>query len=177
MQSSPDGLEFNAENLDRLDYLMAKMKERGIYITTDLYVSRGIKKGILEPEFEAALEKAGPVSSSSGTLKAMFFLSEKAEKNFQAFAANLLNHVNPYTKLAWKDDPALLSLSLVNENTIEATVNADTLPLYNARFEKWLKEKPEEVSGICLEGFFTNYIWAFTTAKKRSCAGWGSKLC
>ena len=70
----------------------------------------------------------------------MFFLSEKAEKNFQAFAANLLNHVNPYTKLAWKDDPALLSLSLVNENTIEATVNADTLPLYNARFEKWLKE-------------------------------------
>ena len=141
VQSSPDGLEFNAENLDRLDYLMAKMKERGIYVTTDLYVSRGLKKGILEPEFEAVFEKAGSVSSSSGTIKAMFFLSEKAEKNFQAFAANLLNHVNPYTKLAWKDDPALLSLSLVNENTIEATVNGDTLPLYNARFEKWLKEK------------------------------------
>lgn len=158
VQSSPDGLEFNAENLDRLDYLMAKMKERGIYITTDLYVSRGIKKGILEPEFEAALEKAGPVSSSSGTLKAMFFLSEKAEKNFQAFAANLLNHVNPYTKLAWKDDPALLSLSLVNENTIEATVNADTLPLYNARFEKWLKEKPEEVSGGDRKYLFRRFL-------------------
>lgn len=47
--SSPDKLTFDAEMLDRLDYLFAQMKKRGIYITTDLYVSRRLAKDAVDP--------------------------------------------------------------------------------------------------------------------------------
>ena len=69
--------------------------------------------------------------------KAAFFVSKKASDNFRAFAKKLLEHVNPYTGLAWKDEPALVSLSLVNENTIFGTYSA-MRPHFEKLFNEWL---------------------------------------
>ena len=102
-KSSPGRLGFDPDKLDKLDYLVAAMKKRGIYITTDLYVSRVLA--------DDAVEKDIGWDKSMTANKAAFFVSRKAVENWQTFSKTLLNHVNPYTGLAWKDDPCLLYTS------------------------------------------------------------------
>lgn len=131
-KTSPGLLGFDAEKLDRLDYLVAAMKKRGIYITTDLYVSRVLA--------DDAVEKDIGWNKSMTANKAAFFVSRKAVENWQTFSKNLLNHVNPYTGLAWKDDPAIVSISLVNENTIFGSYTS-MLPHFERLFNKWLEAK------------------------------------
>lgn len=69
----------------------------------------------------------------------MVFVLDSAMENWKAFAKNWLTHVNPYTGLALKDDPALLSLSLINEDNISSCWNAtpESAKLFMDRFEEW----------------------------------------
>ncbi len=128
-KSSPGRLGFDP---DKLDKLVAAMKKRGIYITTDLYVSRVLA--------DDAVEKDIGWDKSMTANKAAFFVSRKAVENWQTFSKTLLNHVNPYTGLAWKDDPAIVSISLVNENTIFGSSNA-MFSHFEKLFNKWLEAK------------------------------------
>ncbi len=98
--------------MDQLDYLLIACKQRGIYLTIDLYVSRIIAEGEI-PEI-----KSQHNTSHNIEFKAMVFVDDRALANHQLFARNLLEHINPYTGQAWKDDPALALVSLVNEGTI-----------------------------------------------------------
>ena len=131
-KSSPGRLGFDPDKLDKLDYLVAAMKKRGIYITTDLYVSRVLA--------DDAVEKDIGWGKAMAANKAAFFVSRKAVENWQTFSKTLLNHVNPYTGLAWKDDPAIVSISLVNENTIFGSSNA-MFSHFEKLFNKWLEAK------------------------------------
>jgi len=131
--------ELDPEQLDKLEYLFSCLKKRGIYITIDLYISRTVAKGELPelPNFQADY-------SSGYAFKGLVFTLDSAMKNWQTFSKNLLNHVNPYTGLAWKDDPALITISLVNEDTIfHCYSNAvpELKALFRQRFDEWLKEK------------------------------------
>ena len=126
----------HAARLDQLDYLMSCMSKRGIYYTTDLYVSRPLEKGEL-PEFpDRAIRQQ--------EFKALVPVLDSAMENWKTFAKNWLTHVNPYTGFALKDDPALISISLINENVPRTCW--DTEPyiaeLYLKRFEEWKKENP-----------------------------------
>jgi len=42
-QGQRDSITLNPQKLDQLDYLLAAFIRRGIYITTDLFVSRGVR--------------------------------------------------------------------------------------------------------------------------------------
>ena len=127
--------ELNPVTLDQLDYLIACFKKRGIYYTTDLYVSRRIEKGEF-PEYPDQV-------FVNKTYKPMVFVLDSAMENWKAFAKNWLTHVNPYTGLALKDDPALLSLSLINEDNISSCWNAtpESAKLFMDRFEEWKKAR------------------------------------
>lgn len=125
----------DAENLDRLDYLFAALKKRGIYITTDFYTSREIRKGEI-PEIDRPITLA-----KIDDYKALVVLLDSARRSWKAFAGQLLSHVNPYTGLAWKDDPALIFAPLVNEGNIHRAVkrcSPDVKEIFKREFEKWL---------------------------------------
>ncbi len=128
--------ELNPKTLDQLDYLMACMTRRGIYYTTDLYVSRPLEKGELPELPDKAVRQQ--------EFKALVFVLDSAMENWKAFAKNWLTHVNPYTGHALKDDPALISISLINENVPRTCW--DTEPyiaeLYLKKFEEWKKANP-----------------------------------
>lgn len=127
--------DLNPEMADRLDYLIACFKKRGIYITTDLYVSRMLVRGELrEVPGQAAWQP---------TFKPLVFVLDSAMENWKSFARNWLTHVNPYTGLALREDPVLISLSLINEDNIANTWNAAPFvaEIYKKRFEAWKKEK------------------------------------
>ena len=124
---------------DKLEYLFACLKKRGVYITIDLYISRALAKGEI-PELPDFVADYG----SGYAFKGLVFTLDSAMRNWEEFSKNLLTHVNPYTGLAWKDDPALITISLVNEDTIFSCYEGarpELKALFRARFEEWLKAK------------------------------------
>jgi len=124
--------ELNPVKVDQLDYFIACCKKRGLYITTDLYVSRSLVKGEI-PEF--------PDQTVSRTsFKGLAFVCPSVMTNWEKFSRNWLTHVNPYTGMALKDDPVLISLSLINEDTIEheAYLEPWVTEYYMKKFSAWL---------------------------------------
>lgn len=100
-----DSTKISPQKLDRLDYLVSQLKKRGLYVSIDLYTIRRIRPGeVLSGE------------TGMDEYKALLLVSEKARENWLRFARNLLEHKNPYTGLAWKDDPAIAWICPVNEN-------------------------------------------------------------
>ncbi|MDD3154781.1 MAG: hypothetical protein PHS41_07930 [Victivallaceae bacterium] len=103
----PGTTQLDEAAMDRLDYLFAALKKRGIYLTTDLFCSRNVRK--------EELNLSRPLDRWNGGYRLLVLLDPRARDNFKSFISNWLNHVNPYTGLAWKDDPALVSCNIVNE--------------------------------------------------------------
>lgn len=125
-------------NLDRLDYLFAALKRQGLYVTIDLYTVRVVTAAeIDEVDHDVYLQE----------FKALVAISPSARANWQEFARRLLAHVNPYTGLAWKDDPALFAICLLNENNVPAVWNASpaTAKLYREHFAAWCQEQGRAV--------------------------------
>ena len=118
--------------LDRLDYFIYLLKERGIYINLNLLVSRhfteadGVKNA-------AELDKAAkPVSMFDPVL---IELQKK-------YAKDLLTHYNPYTKLKYNEDPAIAFVEIINESSIlEHFKKGKTVPSY---YSEYLDQKWEE---------------------------------
>lgn len=131
-----DGTELDPVQMDRLDYLLACCKAEGLWMTTDVYVSRKIPKGAI-PEF--------PDRELPRDLKALAPLVPSVMANWKKFATAFLGHVNPYTTSTWAAEPSLVYLSMVNEDNLTAT--ADTVgwvkELYEQRFAEWIATRPE----------------------------------
>ena len=100
----------SAENREKLDYLISKCIERGLYITTDLYVSRPVKWR------EIGIDRDGEMNKQ--LYKTYIGIHEPAFSNWCANAQAFLEHVNPYTGRAYKDEPAMPFISLVNEGKL-----------------------------------------------------------
>lgn len=120
--------ELNAENLDRLNWLIACFKKRGIYVVTDCYVSR-----TFAPE---ELQEWG-----DRDFKHLMFLKRSALENWKRFTKNWLTAENPYTGLALKDDPVLIAVNLVNEGFLGKPWSGETGKLKEMQFAGWLSSK------------------------------------
>jgi hypothetical protein len=122
------------DQLERLDYLLAALKKRGIYITTDVYVSRPIRKGDLPGVTEAV---------DMSAYKALVLLGP-ARKDWEKWAKwFFVDHVNPHTGLALGKDPMLITLSLVNEDNLDACwdKNETARRITLEKFAAWLAAK------------------------------------
>ena len=129
--SAPDSLTLRSDSFDKLDYLVAALKKRGIYLTTDLFVSRPVKPA------EMGLE----AGATADDFKDAILVSPPAMANWKAFSKEFLAHVNPYTKLAYKDEPALAWISVVNEPGLSrrrlAAMKGRPRDLYEAEWKTW----------------------------------------
>ncbi len=96
-----------SQERDQLEYLIAALKRRGLYITTDLFVSR--------QAFANEIWEGATGNVEMDTYKMAVPVNERAFANFKAFATAFLGHLNPYTGLRLSEDPALAWLSLINE--------------------------------------------------------------
>lgn len=129
-----DSVTPDPEKFDRLDYFVAACVQRGIYITTDLFVSRQV------PWKEIGIDKAGPVEMD--TFKILIPVVPGAWENWKAFARNLLTHTNAYRKMRYADDPALAWLSMVNEGTYANFLGRmREVPEWVAAWNAWLSKR------------------------------------
>lgn len=138
--------ELNSDGMDRLDRLLAECFKRGIYATTDLYVSRGAPWKSIGEE-----HRKGSVGRNH--FKAYVLFHEGAYSNYCDFAAKFLQHVNPYTGRAYKDEPALNLISLVNEGLFFATWRTIVKePSLRRAWKEWLDAERAKDPG-CFPGF------------------------
>jgi len=105
-----DGWAKHPEDREKLDYLLAKAIERGLYVTTDLYVSRKVTWK------ELGEDRAG--GPDVQLFKTLVEIDEAAYANWAAFAKAFMEHVNPYTGRAYKDEPGMPLISLINEGNL-----------------------------------------------------------
>ena len=101
-------LTLDPQQLDRLDYLIYQFKLRGIYTNINLHVSRkfddrdGFPDAAARPSYDKGLDNFYPP----------FIELQKK------YACDLLTHVNPYTKTAYFEEPAVAVIEINNENSI-----------------------------------------------------------
>lgn len=128
--------DINAEQLDRLDYLVACCKKEGLYITIDLYTSRPFPAGEID-------EIKVPITQGA---KAAIALSPSLFKAWKQFASLLLNHKNPYTGFTYAQEPALVGINPLNENVLSVFWNNDpnVAEFFQRKFTEHLKSIGKE---------------------------------
>lgn len=124
--------------LERLDYLISCLKARGIYVCVDMTTYRRFKPGDGVKDAELLHEGSRLYAVYDPT---MIELQKE-------FMEKFWNHMNPYTGLAYKDDPVFVMCDIINEN--DTFINHNTRRWYNLiprydqefrdMFAAWLKE-------------------------------------
>lgn len=117
-QMKPTG-HLSPRQLDKLDYLIYQLKQRGIYVNINTLVSRHFTEADGVPDAEKLGMAAKPVS---------LFDAKLIELQKQ-YAKDLLTHLNPYTKLRYSDDPAICLVEINNENTL-VELKISSMPEY-----------------------------------------------
>lgn len=143
-------LSINADSLDRWDYIISEFKKRGIYVQP-LILAYGLHSNSPK-EYSETLK-------NSDRHKLMMYLGNEYERTrFRYGAETLLNHVNPYTGLAWKDDPCIALVEFYNEQYAGTRVwqiieeDAEARALLNDRWRAWLSDKfKDEIPGAIRE--------------------------
>jgi hypothetical protein len=121
----------NPEKLEQFDYLMSAMIRRGIYVTTDLYVSRPV------PYREVGIDRDGLIPMD--TFKILVPVHEGAFENWKQFTRSLLTHENPYTKRRYASEPALAWLAMINEGNFgNFFKDILTIPEWKLAWNRWL---------------------------------------
>lgn len=104
---APDSRKLLVDRLRKLDYWIYKAKQAGIYVYLDLLDYRRFKEGDGVKNAEAIGRAARPYA----------VFDDKLIELQKEYARKLLReHVNPYTGLAYADDPAIVMVEIYDES-------------------------------------------------------------
>ena len=136
--SEGNSTNFDPENLDKLDYLFYCLKQKGIYLQLDLLVRRGYMPGdgLDYPDDLCKL------------FKQIYIFNHRLVQLQKEYAEKYLLRVNPYTGLRYVDDPAVVLVQVMNEESIfwdDGCRDGSGLPSYmlelDRRFNNYLLAK------------------------------------
>jgi len=129
---------FDPENMDKLDYLFYCLKQKGIYMQLDLLVRRGYLPDD-DLDYPDGLCKF---------FKQIYIFNRRLVELQKEYANRYLLRTNPYTGLRYIDDPAVVLIQVMNENSIfwdEGCRDGSHLPSYmdelDMRFNRYLLAK------------------------------------
>lgn len=111
--SDTNTLEFNPQSLQKLDWWIASLKREGIYIWLDLQVGREYTANDGIEDFDEVVK-----DKSRSQFRGFNYYNQSVQQRMQAFNQAYLSHVNQYTGIAYKDDPAIITMLLLNENDL-----------------------------------------------------------
>lgn len=144
-----DTRALDAEAFDREDFLIAELEKRGIYINFNLLVGRPFKAGDDVQDYQKIREGAKGIS----------LYDPRIIELQKEYAKELLAHSNPYTKLEYRNDPAVAMVEINNENALWVGAHGPT-PYYDHElddlYNAWLKKnlgaeelkKLREIAGV-----------------------------
>jgi hypothetical protein len=150
-----DTRHLDPRSLDCLDYLIHCLKQEGIYVYLDLLTYRRFRTG----DGVAAADQMGNAGRPYSNFDPRLIELQKE------FNEQLWTHVNPYTGLAYKDEPAIALTEIVNENDLFTPGHIKNLiEPYRTQLEKrclaWCREKnlPPPAAPIAFEGGDPNVL-------------------
>ncbi len=135
-QNYDDTQHLSKESFDKLDYLIYQLKRRGIYVFMDLLVDREFKKGDNVKDWQN-VERGAKVTG---------FFDNRIIELQKKYAEQILTHKNPYTGLRYVDDPALVSVKLINEAMLfyfgtQFNISKHYLTDLDGMFNEWLLKR------------------------------------
>ncbi len=150
----PKGV-FNESEFRVFDYVMKSARDHNIRVIIGLEDYWGAYGGI-----NSRLKWEG-LSSDSPRDKAEFFRNAGCKASYKEFLKHIVNRVNVYTNIAYKDDPYLFSWELINEPRFQDAGEDDT----GTTLRKWTDEMaalihsmdPNHMVSLGIEGHGTNY--------------------
>lgn len=129
---------FDDAALDRMDYFVAELKQRGIYIYMDLLDYRWFRSA-------DGVEQGDDFTHNwQGSMKGASCFDPRMIELQKDYATKLLTHRNPYTGLRYVDDPAIAVVETTNENSVFYFFRTSdlSLPYYREaltrRWNEWL---------------------------------------
>ncbi|MGF1452695.1 MAG: hypothetical protein ACFB21_11555 [Opitutales bacterium] len=138
--------EFDPQDIDRMDYLVATFAEHGIY--TLLSPNFGVK---ILPEDRSRIPWFDEIGKSGDRLRVghgSVFLSKELQDLQIDILVKTLNHTNPYTGMRYAEDPAIWCVEIFNEDAVlfyGTNSRLQGLPTIRARnagaFSEWLLAK------------------------------------
>lgn len=106
-------LTLDPAQLDKLDWWIKCLKDQGIYVWLDMHVQRAFYPDDNIYDFDEISRGKGRAD-----LKGYNYVNVSIQQAMKEFNKQYLNHVNAYTGVAYKDDPAILAILLTNENDL-----------------------------------------------------------
>ncbi len=105
--SREDTGSLDPEMLDQFDFFVAELKKNGIYANLNLNVGRKYRTADGVRDWQHL-----------GYAKGLTYFDERLIELQKEYARKLLSHYNPYTGSAYRSEPAIAIIELVNENSI-----------------------------------------------------------
>lgn len=138
--------------VDRFHYLVEKCRQRGIYMSLDLFSYRTTRRDEIIPGQINLLE-----------YKMLLLVDPVARNNWKTYSLNLLNTVSPYTGRKLKDEPAMSFIQLLNEQVPHSYPKGSLRPEIFQKIEAatgrtWSVSQPEDVR-FCNQLVTNQYDW------------------
>ncbi len=144
--SANNTLQISTDRLDKMDYFIKCLKDKGIYFNFCIHAGRIYKNN---DGIDSQVENQQS--------KYVTLFNQKIIDLQKDFSKKIIGHTNPYTGLSYADDPAMANLELTNENSmfngwmgwnsdyIFGDVNGGIGEYYSKEldslFNNWLKSK------------------------------------
>jgi len=132
--------DYDPDKFERLDYLLSKLAEHGIYMILDLHypLVYRFKPGDNLP----GLPQGGPAPYTQ-------FFNESAAAIMHRRMIDFFTHFNPYTKKRYADDPTIAMVEILNEDSLFwGEVPATFRTELEEKFAAWLRRKYRDDAGL-----------------------------
>jgi hypothetical protein len=138
-EGSDGPMQINPKQLDRWDYLVHALKQEGIYCHMVVFSFC---------LYDAPQNRAKNFDDRDMHKLMMYLGGAWQRQHFQYGAETVLNHYNPYTKMYWRDDPAIAFVEYYNEQELGLERIGPVLENYpeakaalERRWREWLQAR------------------------------------
>ncbi|MEO5703111.1 MAG: beta-galactosidase [Gammaproteobacteria bacterium] len=138
MQGRKQDFDYDPQELDRFHYLLAALKQQGIYWMIDAATS------------ENGAYATSETDSSVGkrNVKLGMFIQPAAQEHWKTMVTTILGKPNPYTQQSILTDPALAVVTVMNENSLEFVTRGGYPDELQQPFREWVKKKYKDNPAI-----------------------------
>ncbi|MCQ0090487.1 hypothetical protein FGD77_01585 [Roseovarius sp. M141] len=132
--NAPETTRLDPQSLDILDQWISALKDEGVYVWLDLHVGRRVTAADGIEDFDEITDAEGHAD-----IHGYNYVSGSIRERMLEFQKAYMSHVNPFTGMAYRDDPAIIAVLISNENDLthhfgNALLPDKNVPAHNALY-------------------------------------------